>query len=58
MLNPSQKSLLPEILRKYTMTNVDFAFDGVRIKPGNVYIKPSDMDFSILHGNFPSVRIA
>ncbi len=51
-VNPSQKSLLPEILRKYTSMKVNFAADGVKIRPGNIYIKPSDMDFSILHGTF------
>ena len=49
--DPSQTSLLPEILQRYTeMPVVEVGEDGVQARQNTVYTKPSDFDLAILRG--------
>ncbi|MCG7848744.1 MAG: PAS domain-containing protein [ANME-2 cluster archaeon] len=48
--DPTSKSVMVEILKRYTKMEVYQAMDGIRIKPNSVYIIPPNKDMAILHG--------
>ncbi len=48
-LDPSHKSVMPEILRKHTGMKIYVAEDGMKIAPGCIYIKPPDKDVTIIN---------
>ncbi len=49
--DPTSKSVMVEILKRYTKMDVSQAEDGIKIKPNCVYIIPPNKDMAILHGN-------
>jgi two-component system CheB/CheR fusion protein len=49
-LSPEHKSIMPEILGRYTKMSIVQAENGMRTKPNCVYVIPPDKDLSILHG--------
>jgi two-component system CheB/CheR fusion protein len=48
--DPTSKSVMVEILKRYTKMEVYQAEDGVKISPNTVYIIPPNKDMAILHG--------
>jgi two-component system CheB/CheR fusion protein len=48
--DPTSKSVMVEILRRYTKMEVHQAEDGMKINPNSVYIIPPNKDMAILHG--------
>lgn len=48
--DPTSKSIMVEILRRYTKMEVHQVEDGIKIKPNSVYIIPPNKDMAILHG--------
>lgn len=48
--DPTSKSVMAEILKRYTKMEVQQAEDGIKIKPNCVYIIPPNKDMAILHG--------
>lgn len=49
-LAPSYKSIMTEILQKYTKMEVMEAEDGIAVEPDKVYIIPPNKDIAILNG--------
>ncbi len=49
-LDPTHQGLLPELLRRVTPMPVTEAGNRMKVKPGCVYVIPSNKDLSILHG--------
>jgi chemotaxis response regulator CheB len=47
--DPTSKSVMVEILKRYTKMEVYQAEDGVKISPNSVYIIPPNKDMAILH---------
>ncbi|HWQ18736.1 MAG TPA: CheR family methyltransferase [Methanotrichaceae archaeon] len=55
--DPTQASLLPEILQRYTqMPVVEITEGGVKAQPNIVYTKPSDFDLAIVQGSFTLLK--
>ena len=48
--DPSSKSVMVEILKRYTKMEVHQAEDRMKIEPDSVYIIPPNKDMAILHG--------
>ncbi|MDO8725312.1 MAG: chemotaxis protein CheB [Candidatus Methanoperedens sp.] len=48
--DPTSKSVMVEILKRYTKMEVHQAEDGMKIKPNSVYIIPPNKDMATLHG--------
>ncbi len=48
--DPTSKSIMVEILKRYTKMEVYQAGDGMEINPNSVYIIPPNKDMAILHG--------
>ncbi len=51
-MDPSHKSLMAELMAKYTDLPVDEITDGEAAAPGRVYLKPSDRDVVFQDGRF------
>ncbi|MDN7024080.1 PAS domain-containing protein [Methanoculleus sp. FWC-SCC1] len=49
-MDPAQKGLLPEILRRFTAMPVRETEDGMTVEADTVYVKPAAADLSIFHG--------
>ncbi len=49
-LDPTQKGMLVELLRRSSPIPVVQITDGVKIEPDHVYVIPPDKDLSVLHG--------
>jgi two-component system CheB/CheR fusion protein len=49
-LAPDHKSILTELVRRYTRMQVLEVADGMRVQPGSVYIIPPDRDMALLNG--------
>ena len=49
-LDPNHKTLLPELLARYTRMEVHLAEEGVAIEPNNVYIIPANRDITLNDG--------
>lgn len=49
-LSPDYKSLMPELLSRHTSLPVRHIEDGVRVKPGEVYILPPKKNLSVFQG--------
>ncbi len=47
--DPTSKSVMADILKRYTKMPVFQADDGVKISPNNIYIIPPNKDMAILH---------
>ena len=48
--DPSSKSVMVEILKRYTKMEVHQAEDGMKMEPNSVYIIPPNKDMATLHG--------
>jgi two-component system, chemotaxis family, CheB/CheR fusion protein len=49
-LDPTHKSILPELLQRSTVMRVVSAVDNIKVEPNTVYIIPPGTGMSILHG--------
>ncbi|MBM2832860.1 MAG: methyltransferase/methylesterase, CheR/CheB with sensor [Candidatus Brocadiaceae bacterium] len=49
-LNPTQKSMLCELLQRATKMPVFLANDGMKVLPNGIYVIPPNKDMSILNG--------
>ena len=49
-LDPTQKGMLPELLQRISKMRVFQAGDGMKVKPGCVYVIPPNKSMSILKG--------
>jgi chemotaxis methyl-accepting protein methylase/PAS domain-containing protein len=50
-LDPSRKSMMPELLQRTTLMKVTQASNGMKVKPNCVYVIPPNKDLSMLHGS-------
>jgi len=48
--DPTSKSVMVEIMKRYTKMEVQQATDGLKINPDSVYIIPPNKDLAVLHG--------
>src|SRR4030042_3424321 len=48
--DPTSKSLMSEILKRYTKMEVVQVEEGMKVEPNHVYIIPPNKDMAILHG--------
>lgn len=48
--DPTSKSVMVEIMKRYTQMEVQQAKDGLKINPDSVYIIPPNKDLAVLHG--------
>ena len=49
-MDPAQKGLLPEILRRFTRMPVQETEDGMKVEANTVYVKPAQADLTLFHG--------
>ncbi len=49
-LQPTTKSILAELISRFTPLHVAEVVDGIVIEPNHVYIIPPDRDMALLHG--------
>ncbi|HNQ33913.1 MAG TPA: chemotaxis protein CheB, partial [Methanoculleus sp.] len=49
-MDPAQKGLLPEILRRFTRMPVRETEDGMKVEANTVYVKPAQADLTLFHG--------
>jgi two-component system CheB/CheR fusion protein len=49
-LDPTREGILPELLQRMTEMKVIQASDGLKVRPDNVYVMPSNASMSILKG--------
>ncbi len=49
-LDPYHKSIMPELIQKFTKMKLFQAEDGMAVKPNHVYVAPANRDLGILHG--------
>jgi len=49
-LDPTHKSIMSDLLTRYTKMKIFQAEDGMKVRPNSVYIIPPNKDMSILHG--------
>src|SRR3989338_8684426 len=49
-LDPEHRSMMVDLLKRYTAMKVFQAEDGMRVKPNCVYVIPPNKFLSILHG--------
>jgi two-component system CheB/CheR fusion protein len=57
-LSPDHKSILSELLKRYTLMQVHEAQDGTLVEPNNAYIIPPNRDMALLHGRLQLFEIA
>ena len=50
-LEPTRKSMMAELLKKYTQMEVYEAGDDMKVMPGHLYIIPPNKDMAIVSGN-------
>ncbi|MEO3684288.1 chemotaxis protein CheB [Shewanella vesiculosa] len=50
-LDPTRKSIMPELLQRTTLMKVTQASNGIEVKPNCVYVIPPNKDLSMLHGS-------
>lgn len=55
-LSPEHKSIMSDLLRRYTKMEIFEARDGVQVRPDRVYIIPPDKDMSIFHGRLQLIK--
>ncbi|HEY5374711.1 MAG TPA: chemotaxis protein CheB [Polyangiaceae bacterium] len=49
-LDPTQKSIMADLLQRHTGMSVLQVKDGMKVEPDHVYVIPPNKDLSILHG--------
>jgi len=49
-LDPKHKSILTELVRRYTKMSVYEVKDGMRVEPNTVYVIPPNRNMALLHG--------
>ena len=50
-LDPKHKSILSELVRRYTRMTVHEVEDGMAVEPNTVYVIPPNRNMALLHGN-------
>lgn len=55
-LDPTHKSIIDELLKKYTNMPVSQVDDGMKVKPNHVYIIPPDRNMAIFHGTLQLIE--
>jgi two-component system CheB/CheR fusion protein len=50
-LAPTHKSIMGDLLKKYTEMEVNQVEDGMRVEPNHVYVIPPNKDMAIINGN-------
>ena len=51
-LSPDHKSIMGSLLAKYTKIKVVDIRDGMKVRPGYIYLNPPNRDVSIINGKF------
>ncbi len=49
-LDPDHKSLLLDLVKRYTDMDVEWAADGVQVRPGKAYVAPPNQDVALVDG--------
>ena len=49
-LDPTHKSILVDLVKRYTRMDVFQVIDGMKVQPNCIYIIPPNRDMAILHG--------
>lgn len=49
-LDPTHKGIMPELIQRATLMEVQQAKDGMKVQPNHVYVIPPNRDMSIMHG--------
>ncbi|RJQ43349.1 MAG: PAS domain-containing protein [Nitrospiraceae bacterium] len=57
-LDPTHKSIIGEILKKYTEMKIIQAEDGLKVRPNCIYLIPPDKNIAILHGTLQLIEPA
>ena len=57
-LDPTHKSIIGDILKKYTDMNIFQAEDGMKVQPNCVYLIQPDKNIAILNGNLQLIEPA
>jgi two-component system CheB/CheR fusion protein len=57
-LDPTHKSIIGELLSKYTRMKIAQAKDGMKVQQNNVYIIPPDKNIAILNGTLQLIEPA
>ena len=57
-LDPTHKSIIGDILKKYTDMNIFQAEDGMKVLPNSVYLIQPDKNIAILHGKLQLIEPA
>lgn len=57
-LDPTHKSIIGDILKKYTDMNIFQAEDGMKVLPNCVYLTKPDKNIAILHGKLQLIEPA
>ena len=55
-LAPKYKSIMPELLKKYTKMKIFVAADGMKIVPCCVYLNPPNRDVAIINGRLQLIE--
>jgi two-component system, chemotaxis family, CheB/CheR fusion protein len=55
-LDPKHISIMPELIQKSTKMKIYQAEDGMKVRPNNVYVAPSNRDLAILHGTIQLIE--
>lgn len=55
-LDPEHKSILSELVSKYTRMDVHVIEDGMKVQPNNVYIIPPNCDMAFFHGSLQLMK--
>lgn len=50
-LDPDHKSLLLDLVKRYTDMTVDWAKNGAQVQPGHAYVLPPNKDLGLINGN-------
>lgn len=57
-LDPNHKSILTELIKRYTRMEVCEVQDGMKVKPNSTYIIPPNKDMAFLHGRLHLLEMA
>ena len=51
-LAPNHKSIMPELLKKYTSMRIAVVGDGMKLEPGCIYLNPPDSNVAVMNRAF------
>jgi two-component system CheB/CheR fusion protein len=55
-LDPNHRSIMPELIQKFTGMKVFQAEDGMVVRPNEVYVAPANSDLGVLHGTIQLIE--